>query len=394
MLLPIKTKNPPETTPYATIALMLVNLIVYVFTTNGLVIHKEIAINYGLSGNHNSPLNWFSSAFLHADLFHLLGNMWFFYLVGFAVEGRLKWWKFLIVYAVSHLVGSLLHYMFFALSEPTIPAFGASGAIMGVMGAALFMFPFSKVKFVFGLGWYYWTTFEWPMWGVCLYYLGVDLFFLLINLETGTAHFAHLGGALGGFLMCMAFLPQRDSAEASEAKSVVSDAGSDFSILSSRELADIAKSTPDDPFVALHWMFRSIRDPYGVKPECAAMFHRLLPRMMREMDEPVSIGTCLLGSPAGVPVQTFMECAHRVEKQGQYAMAVQLFDRALKDPQARQADIESAMFRIAILSETALGNPQRAFATYREIVNRFGVSPMADQARARAADMERRGFQG
>ncbi len=394
MLLPVKTKNPPETTPYATIALMLVNLVVYVFTTNGLVIHKEIAIQYGLSGNNNGIFNWVSSAFLHGDIMHLLGNMWFFYLVGFAVEGRLKWWKYLIVYAASHLTGSLLHYLFFAQSKPEIPAFGASGAIMGVMGAALFMFPFSKVKFVFGLGWLFWTTFEWPMWGVTLYYLGIDLFFLLINLESGTAHFAHLGGAAGGFLMCMAFLPQRDSVEASEAKSMVSDAGSDYSIITARELADIAKSAPDDPFVALHWMHRSLRDPYGVKPECAATFHRLLPRMMREMDEPVSIGICILGSPGGVPVEVFLQCAHKVEMQGQYAMAVQLFDRAMSHPNARPSEIESALFRIAILSETALGNPQRAFATYQEIVKRFGISPMADQARARAADMARRGFSG
>lgn len=371
---------------------MIINLIVYVFTTNGLVIREEVAIQYGLSGNHNGILNWFISAFLHGDIFHLLGNMWFFYLVGFAVEGRLKWWKYLIVYAASHMVGSLLHYLFFAQSNPEVPAFGASGAIMGVLGAALYMFPFSKVKFVFGLGWFYWTTFEWPMWGVALYYLGFDLVFALVNAEDGTAHFAHLGGALGGFLMCMAFLPHRDSAQASDAKSVVSDAGSDYSILSTRELADIAKSTPDDPFVALHWMYRSMRDPYGIKPECSQMFHRLLPRMLREMDEPVSVGACILGSPAGVPVTTFLEIAHRVEKQGQYSMAVQLFDHALKSPDVRPQDTESALFRIAILSETALGNPQRAMATYREVVSKFGVSPMADQARARLADMERRGF--
>lgn len=394
MLLPFKSQNPPDSRPYGSIALIIINVVIFAFTSNGLVAHEDVIKAYGLSGNNNGLINWIACDFLHGDLLHLLGNMWFLYLFGFAVEGRLRTAKMLAVYFGAGWTGSLLHYFLVAVGEPDIPTIGASGAIMGLLGASLFMFPFARMKFLFGLGFFFWRIFEWPMWGVALYYLGFDLFFALIAAESGTAHLAHLGGALGGFVVCLAFRPRRDSAEASEAKAMASDVG-DFGILSSRDLASIAGSNPDDPFIALHWMYKSQRDPYGVKPECLASFQRLLPRMLREIEDPASVGGCLTGLGQNletIPLALIIDCAGRLERHGNYMLALQLYDHVIKSPRARPDDVESAMMRSAILCETALQNHARALGTYHEIVRRFGVSPTADQARQKAKALEARGF--
>lgn len=393
-LLPFRSKNPPESHPYVSIGLIVVNVVVFACTSTNLSIREDIAMAYGLSGQNHGFFNWIAPSFLHGDIIHLLGNMWFLYLFGFAVEGRLKSLRMGLLYSVAALTGDLLHYLIIAQTRPEVPMIGASGAIMGLLGASLYMFPFGRMKFVFNAFLLYWRVFEWPMWGVALFYLGFDLIDGLTDSGGGVANFAHLGGALGGFLVCMAFRPKRDSAEASEAKSIVSDA-KDYTVLSTRELAAIAESSPDDPFIALHWMYRSLRDSYGVKPECLASFQRLLPRMLREISDPTSIGTCLMGlstKPGAIPVNQIADCASRIERHGQYMLSLQLYDQVIKHPQARPDDIESAMLRSAILCETALGNAQRALGTYYEIVRLYGLSPIADQARSRAKAMEARGI--
>lgn len=394
MLLPYKSKNPPESFPYATCALILVNVLVFVFTSKyGLVARREVVEDFGLSGVNSAPLNWMTSMFLHGDIFHLLGNMWFLYLLGFAVEGRLRTAKFLSVYFAAGLAGSTAHYFVFSVNEPTIPSIGASGAIMGLLGAALFMFPFAQMAFFLWFGLLFTSVFVWPMWGVGLWYLGFDVVMALISgSSSGVAHLAHLGGAAGGFLAAMAFRPKRDSAEASEAKAMFSEVN-DMGVLSSRELAAMHESNPDDALIALHWMHKSMRDPYGAKPECQAAFLRLLPKMVRELD-PGPIGFCvssLVMKPGVVLPALTLDVAHKLERCGEYAMSMRLFDAVVQDPASRPSDIESALFRVGILCETALGNPQRALSAYRELARRFEMSPMADQAKARAKGMLDRG---
>ncbi len=394
MLLPFKAKNPPESFPYGTCGLIVVNVLVYLLTSNyGLVAKAEVVKEWGLSGVHADPANWIASLFLHMDVFHILGNMWFLYLFGFAVEGRLRTAKFLLLYFAAGFAGSAAHYFAFSVAEPTVPCIGASGAIMGLLGAALFMFPFAQMAFFLWFGLLYTTVFVWPMWGVGLWYLGFDAVMALIGgAASGVAHLAHLGGAAGGFLAAMAFRPRRDNAETSEAKAVASDAD-DLGVLASRELAAMHASNPDDPWIALHWMHRSLRDPQGPKPDCKAAFLRLLPKM-RDY-EPGSVGFCiasLASQPGVVPVAAIADVAHRLERVGEYALAVRLLDAIVQDPASRPADLESALLRIGILCETALANPQRAMAAYHEVARRFDVSPLADQARARAKGMVDRGY--
>src|SRR5947209_6003270 len=164
MLLPYKSKNPPESFPFATIGLIAINLIVYACTTkDGLSIRREVVEQYAVSGEHFTLLRCFTSMFLHGGVLHILGNMWFLYLFGFAVEGRLRSLKFLIVYMAAGFAGDLLHQALLGSSHPERFSLGASGAIMGILGSALYMFPFSKVNFVWSWSYTWWQVVTWDM---------------------------------------------------------------------------------------------------------------------------------------------------------------------------------------------------------------------------------------
>lgn len=393
MLLPIKSKNPPESFPIGTLCLIFINLFVYALTVGpGLEIKERILMKYGLTYANMGPLTMISSMFLHANIFHILGNMWFLYLFGFAVEGRLKTWKFLVIYLVAGLAGDLLHTFVVGPSHPLLPSIGASGAIMGVLGAALYMFPFGKVDFFYWFGWFFHGVFTWPMWGVGILYLGQDLLwaFLAGAAGGGVAHLAHLGGALGGFLACIPFKPKRDSREASDARAMFSET-KDLRTLSSWELAAMAASNPNDTTLALNWMHRCLRDN-RVTQDCHETFFRLLPAIIQR--EPIqSVGFVLASiamTPGVVNPGFLLQTAGRLEQVQDSGTAIRLYDAVMADPKATPQDKEAALFRSAMLAETAFGNLQRAAHGYQEILRHYPMGPFADQARLRLSSLQRR----
>ncbi len=390
MLLPIRAKNPPETFPWATCVLIVLNTIIFFLTSNGFEIHQQIADDFGLSGNNAGPINWITCSFLHGDIFHLLGNMWFLYLFGFAVEGRLRTAKFLLVYLVADLVGSLLHFVLVATAAPEIPTIGASGAIMGLLGASLWMFPFAHMDIFYWFGWFWrgiWTA---PMWGVGAYYLGMDLLMASMAMESGVANFAHLGGALGGFLAVLILGTRRDSAEASEAKATLAEM-KDLGMLSAWELADLHRANPTEPLIVLHWMNRCQRDG-RVPDECHRAFRALLPAMVRDV-EPVSVGFAVAAqfpAPGQIDPSLLLDLGLRCERAGEFLLAIRLLEYAVATPGVRADIAESALYRVGVLCETATANPQRALHAYDEMVRRYGISPLADQARERARQLRQR----
>ncbi|HZH97986.1 MAG TPA: hypothetical protein VEX38_03370, partial [Fimbriimonadaceae bacterium] len=159
----------------------------------------------------------------------------------------------------------------------------------------------------------------------------------------------------------------------------------DLSLLSSRELASMAQNQPDNTTLILNWMHRSLRDPFGVKPECFAAFTRLLPKII-EQEPPAPVGFVLgqlAMKPGVIAPSHLLNTAFKVERQGEFSLALRLLDAVLRDPQTSERDMESALFRAAILCETAMNNPQRALITYQEVVRRFPMSPFAEQAKSR-----------
>ena len=219
-MLPIRDENPkpPGYRPYVTYALILINVIVFFWEVA--VTHQffdftndraeAMLLNYGTVpsvisdgfSNHQYGVitNIFTSMFLHAGIIHIGGNMLFLYIFGDNIEYKFGRGKYLGLYLFWGLVAGFTH----VLSNPSsdLPAIGASGAISGVLGAYLILFPNVKVVTLLFMGFF--TRFirisaKWylPFWFIFQNVLPA----FVGSSGSGVAFFAHIGGFLIG-LFC------------------------------------------------------------------------------------------------------------------------------------------------------------------------------------------------
>ncbi len=149
-----------------------------------------------------------TSMFLHGGWLHVLGNMWTLYLFGDNVEDRMGPVRFLVFYLVCGVAAALAH----AGIDPhsTVPTIGASGAIAGVLGAYVLLYPRAQVITLVFVG-----IFPLVVELSALVYFGIwfltQLFsgtLALISPESfsGVAWWAHIGGFVAGMLLCPLFL--------------------------------------------------------------------------------------------------------------------------------------------------------------------------------------------
>jgi len=152
------------------------------------------------------PSQWyrvFASMFLHADFFHILFNMYFLYLFGRAVENVLGGLRYLALYLISGIAACIFHTTFSFLGGFTayvIPAIGASGAISGVLGAYLILYPGTSLV----MGWFF---FFFPMFFrmkaayYLIFWFATQLIYGYARLAESTAVFAHAGGFIAGIAL-------------------------------------------------------------------------------------------------------------------------------------------------------------------------------------------------
>jgi membrane associated rhomboid family serine protease len=138
------------------------------------------------------PGSIFTSMFLHGGWMHLIGNMWFLWIFGDNVEERLGTIRYIIFYFVVGVAGALAQV--FSLPSSTAPMIGASGAIAGVLGGYVMLYPRAKVvTFVaIPLLWHVRDVAAWIFLGI--WFLGQ----FLIPSGSGVAWMAHVGGFLAG----------------------------------------------------------------------------------------------------------------------------------------------------------------------------------------------------
>ena len=129
--------------------------------------------------------------FLHANLIHIWGNMYFLYVFGDNVEDKLGRVGYLVLYLSAGVAGAITHAFFYPYSH--VPLIGGSGAISGVLGAYMVMFPSAGIYTVI-----FWSIFRVPailfigLWAVMNY------IYALLGVESGVAWWAHIGGFLTG----------------------------------------------------------------------------------------------------------------------------------------------------------------------------------------------------
>jgi membrane associated rhomboid family serine protease len=206
MFVPLKDENPTLKFPIITIILILANCLIFfyqVISPQGLsyqvlrfgIIPYEITHSEIEAGVPRIfwPFSLITGMFLHGSLWHLLGNMLYLWIFGNNVEEFLGPIRFLLFYLACGLAASLLQVAFSPNSK--VPMIGASGAIAGLLGAYLILYPTARVKTLIFLVFYI-TIISVPAWII------LSLWFVLqlanVGLGGGVAWFAHVGGFLAG----------------------------------------------------------------------------------------------------------------------------------------------------------------------------------------------------
>lgn len=213
-MIPIKGNLPTRTYPIITTLIILVNMLVFLLQKLYLseAAGGDIYRNYGLipkevlvsmAGRWDlmpyNVLTVFTSMFLHGGVFHILGNMLYLWIFGSNVEDALGRRRFVFFYLLSGVAAAAFQFLYDPMSD--VPIVGASGAVSGVLGAYLVLFPFARVKtllFIFILI----KVVELPA------ILLLTVWFIMqvvFSYGEGVAWYAHIGGFIFGLVTVKLF---------------------------------------------------------------------------------------------------------------------------------------------------------------------------------------------
>jgi membrane associated rhomboid family serine protease len=158
-----------------------------------------------------------TSMFLHGSWMHVLGNMWFLWIFGDNVEDSMTRPRFLAFYVLCGLAAALAQVAANPASE--VPMVGASGAISGVMGAYLVLYPRVRVFALVPIGFFI-TSVALPAWIMLVYWMGLQVLGGLTSFGRsggGVAFWAHVGGFVAGVVLVKVFA-RRDRVQAHQAQ--------------------------------------------------------------------------------------------------------------------------------------------------------------------------------
>jgi len=146
---------------------------------------------------------FFTSMFIHADWFHLIGNMLFLYVFGDNIEDVFGHARYFLFYIVSGLAASATYLLTLPDISPLEAVVGASGAISGVLGAYLVLFPKARILTLIFFGW----VILLPIPAVIFLgiWFGLQWFSAFFEIGSNIAFWAHIGGFVAGMILALAF---------------------------------------------------------------------------------------------------------------------------------------------------------------------------------------------
>ena len=222
-MIPLRDTIPSRRMPWLTRFLVALNVVVFVLEwLQGRALEAwlyQLGVvpshwTAGLSHLIERPsqlITLLTSQFLHGGLLHLASNMLYLWIFADNVEDRLGHARFLLLYLGSGMAAVAAQIL--ATPQSTVPMVGASGAIAGILGAYLLMFPSARIVTLVPLGWY-WDTVELPA------FLFLGFWFLLqwiqgltsigqVAAVGGIAVWAHIGGFVSGMIGILLMRPRR-----------------------------------------------------------------------------------------------------------------------------------------------------------------------------------------
>lgn len=231
MFIPLSVSTYGRQSPWANFG--LIGLCVGGFLLSGTGASESAVTSFALWSRDPSPHQFITHLFLHGDWLHLLGNMMFLWAFGNAVNGKLNHGLFLGFFLLAGIIAGAGELYFSGLESYVtelvkecgdspfaglliggdvaqlkahgIPLVGASGAIMGVAGLCMVLFPLNPVR-VFILLFFRPIFFEMKAIYLILIYAALDLTYLILYGHTGVAYTAHLAGFAAGVLAGILFL--------------------------------------------------------------------------------------------------------------------------------------------------------------------------------------------
>jgi membrane associated rhomboid family serine protease len=229
-MIPLKDDIPSRTVPFVTVTLIAANVLAFLYQASlelagdpaALKAAREFIFEFGLipcrlsgacavPGGFPSPaVTIFTSMFLHGGLFHVAGNMLYLWIFGNNVEDTLGHGRFLGFYLLAGVVAALAQTAVGPASK--IPMIGASGAVSGVLGAYLVLYPHANVLTLVAFGFFI-RIVRIPAVIVLGFWIVVQLLNGLVTFgdaaRGGVAWFAHVGGFLAGLALLWILRPRR-----------------------------------------------------------------------------------------------------------------------------------------------------------------------------------------
>ena len=210
-MLPLKDDNPTHIQPMVTWALMAASVLAFLWQVSlpedeagravvalgaiPAVVFQRVALpdHIAMLPPALELLTVVTSMFLHGGWAHLLGNMLYLWIFGDNVEDAMGHGRFVVFYLICGIVAVLVN----AVPDPssTIPTVGASGAISGVLGAYVLLYPRARVLVWPGILWF---TFRLPAWLVLGFWFGMQVLNLAGGGAGNVAWWAHIGGMVCG----------------------------------------------------------------------------------------------------------------------------------------------------------------------------------------------------
>jgi membrane associated rhomboid family serine protease len=219
-LIPFKDDNPTYTFPLVTVSLIVLNTVIFLWSISTPTDLSRIAFFYGaipqnlISLEKTQPIHpvmtLFTAMFLHGGFFHLAGNMLYLWIFGNNVEDVLGHIRFLFFYIFSGIIAAYSH----AITEAhsLIPMIGASGAVSGVLGAYMLLFPHARVHTLIFLGFFIQVV-RIPAVIVIGFWFVIQIINGILSKgmlnQGGVAWFAHIGGFLFGLFTIKLWMPKR-----------------------------------------------------------------------------------------------------------------------------------------------------------------------------------------
>ncbi len=219
MLIPLFDVNKTSRFPVITVLLIISNVLIFIYTEWIAPSKQLIYLKYGFVSSRfldnpfslEGSLGLITYMFLHGGFFHILGNMWFLWIFGNNVEDVIGRFKFIVFFVITGILAALTQTLVGVIRDTqslTVPLVGASGAISGILGAYLRLFPRALVATL--VVFFIITMISVPAQAYILVWFIIQVFQGILSPSTsGIAWFAHIGGFIAGYLLIPLFYSRK-----------------------------------------------------------------------------------------------------------------------------------------------------------------------------------------